>query len=64
MRLHDKDWVFRKEGDRRYRKIEVVADGLAPDSMQEIREGVKAGDELVTNALEFSTQVAEKGSGN
>jgi hypothetical protein len=28
--------------------------------MQEVREGVKPGDELVTNALEFSTDVAEK----
>jgi cobalt-zinc-cadmium efflux system membrane fusion protein len=60
MRLHDKDWVFRKEGDKRFRKIVVQADGLAPDGMQEIRDGVKPGDELVTNALEFSTEVAEK----
>jgi cobalt-zinc-cadmium efflux system membrane fusion protein len=60
MRLHDKDWVFRKEGDKRFRKIVVQADGLAPDGMQEIRDGVKPGDELVTNALEFSTAVAEK----
>ena len=62
MRLHDKDWVFRKESDRNFRKIAVQADGLAPDGMQEIREGVKPGDELVTNALEFSTDVAEKRS--
>jgi cobalt-zinc-cadmium efflux system membrane fusion protein len=64
MRLHDKDWVFRKEGDKRFRKIVVQADGLAPDGMQEIRDGVKPGDELVTNALEFSTEVAEKRAGN
>ena len=60
MRLHDKDWVFRKEGDKRFRKVLVQADGLAPDGMQEIREGVKPGDELVTNSLEFSTEIAEK----
>jgi len=60
MRLHDKDWVFRKEGASRFRKIMVQADGLAPDGMQEIRDGVKPGDMLVTNALEFSTEVAEK----
>ena len=60
MRLHDKDWVFRREGDKRFRKIVIQADGLTPDGMQEIRDGVKAGDELVTNALEFSTEVAEK----
>ena len=60
MRLHDKDWVFRKEGDKQFRKVAVQADGLAPDGMQEIRQGVNPGDELVTNALEFSTEVAEK----
>ena len=60
MRLHDKDWVFRKEGDNRFRKIAVTADGLAPDGTQQIRDGIKPGDELVTNALEFSTEVAEK----
>jgi cobalt-zinc-cadmium efflux system membrane fusion protein len=64
MRLHDKDWVFRKESDKRFRKVAIKADGLAPDGMQEIREGVKSGDELVTNALEFSTEVAEKKSGD
>ncbi len=60
MRLHDKDWVFRKEGGNNFRRVMVVADGLAPDGMQEIREGVKADDEVVANALEFSTEVAEK----
>jgi hypothetical protein len=62
-RLHDKDWVFRKESANQFRKIVVTADGLAPDGMQEIREGVKPGDELVTNAPEFSTEVAEKRAG-
>jgi cobalt-zinc-cadmium efflux system membrane fusion protein len=60
IRLHDKDWIFRKEGDKSFRKVAVQADGLAPDGMQEIREGVKLGDEVVINALEFSTEVAEK----
>jgi len=60
MRLHDKDWVFRKEGDKNFRRVVVQADGLAPDGMQEIRDGVKSGDEVVANALEFATEVAEK----
>jgi membrane fusion protein, heavy metal efflux system len=60
MRLHDKDWVFRKEGDKNFRRVVVQADGLTPDGMQEIREGVKPGDEVVMNALEFSSGVAEK----
>ena len=60
MRLHDKDWVFRKEADKNFRRVVVQADGLTPDGMQEIREGVKPGDEVVMNALEFSSGVAEK----
>lgn len=60
MRLHDKDWVFRKEGGNNFRRVVVQADGQAPDGMQEIREGVKAGDEVVMKALEFSSEVAEK----
>ena len=60
MRLHDKDWVFRKVDANSFRRMVVQADGLAPDGMQEIREGVKAGDEVVANALEFSSEVAEK----
>lgn len=64
MRLHDKDWVFRKESGSSFRKIAVQADGIAPDGLQEIREGVRPGDEVVSNALEFSTEVADKRSGN
>jgi membrane fusion protein, heavy metal efflux system len=60
MRLHDKDWVFRKEDEKRFRRVEVHADGLAPDGMQQVRDGAKSGDEVVTNALEFSSEVAEK----
>ncbi len=60
MRLHDKDWVFRKEGPTRFRRVEVHVAGAAADGMQEIREGLKADDEIVLKALDFSTAVAEK----
>jgi cobalt-zinc-cadmium efflux system membrane fusion protein len=60
MRLHDKDWVFRKEGPNRFRRVEVQGNGATSDGMQEIRDGVKGEDEVVLNALDFSTAVAEK----
>jgi cobalt-zinc-cadmium efflux system membrane fusion protein len=60
IRLHDKDWVFRKESNNNFRRVVVQADGLAPGGLQKIRDGLKAGDEVVANALEFSTEVAEK----
>ncbi len=60
MRLHDKDWIFRKEGPDRFRRVEVQVNGGTADGMQEIASGVKPNEELVLNALEFCTAVAEK----
>ena len=60
MRLHDKDWIFRHEGNNRYRRVEVQVSGATQDGMQEVSSGVKPDDELVLNALDFSTAVAEK----
>jgi membrane fusion protein, heavy metal efflux system len=59
MRLHDKDWVFRKEQSG-FRRVEVLTRGGTSDGWLEIQQGVQAGDEVVRNALDFSTAVAEK----
>ena len=61
MRLQDKDWVFRKEGPQRFRRVQVHALSGTPDGMQELQDGVKPGDDVVSRALEFSTAVAEQG---
>jgi len=60
MRLQDKDWVFQKEGPQHFRRVEVHTVGGISDGMQQIRDGLKPGEEVVSNALEFSTAVAEK----
>jgi multidrug efflux pump subunit AcrA (membrane-fusion protein) len=60
MRLQDKDWVFRKDGQK-FRRIEVRTLGASADGMQQIQDGLKAGDAIVANALEFSTEVSEQG---
>jgi cobalt-zinc-cadmium efflux system membrane fusion protein len=60
MRLHDKDWIFRKEGSNRFRRVGVQVNGATSDGMQEIRAGAKAEEEVVLNALDFSTALAEK----
>jgi membrane fusion protein, heavy metal efflux system len=59
MRLHDKDWVFRKEGSG-FRRLEVQTAGGSSDGWQQIQQGAQAGEELVRNALDFSTAIAEK----
>jgi cobalt-zinc-cadmium efflux system membrane fusion protein len=62
MRLQDKDWVFRKEGQNQFRKTEVHTQGVTEDGFQELQDGpLKAGDEVVANALAFSSSVAEQG---
>jgi membrane fusion protein, heavy metal efflux system len=61
MRLHDRDWIFRKEGENKFRKIEVKALGPVLESMTEIDGGVKPGEQIVLNALEFSSSAAEQG---
>ncbi len=57
MRLQDKDWVFRKEGVQ-FRRVEVRSLGEAANGMQHIQDGIKTGDQIVANALEFSSTVA------
>ena len=61
MRLQDKDWVFRKEGQNQFRKTEVHTQGVTEDGFQQLQDGpLKAGDEVVANALGFSSSVAEQ----
>ncbi len=60
MRLQDKDWVFRKEGANRFRQVEVQSERTLDNGMQQLRDGaVKAGDQIIANALEFSSAMAE-----
>jgi membrane fusion protein, heavy metal efflux system len=62
MRLQDKDWVFRKEGQNQFRKIEVLTRGVTEDGFQQLQSGsLSAGDEVVANALAFSSSMAEQG---
>jgi cobalt-zinc-cadmium efflux system membrane fusion protein len=65
MRLQDKDWVFRKDGQQdgrqQFRRVEVHVLGEIADGAQQIRDGIKPGEEVVANALEFSSAMAGQG---
>ena len=62
MRLQDRDWIFRKEDNQEFRQVEVHTIGETPDGMHEIQDGpVHSGDDVVMNALEFSTAMAGQG---
>jgi cobalt-zinc-cadmium efflux system membrane fusion protein len=61
MRLQDKDWVFQKEPSQQFRRVEVATAGQTSDGMQLIQSGLKNGDQVVVNALAFSSAVAGQG---
>jgi cobalt-zinc-cadmium efflux system membrane fusion protein len=61
MRLQDKDWLFRKEGPGKFRRVEVHSSGETTDGLQEIEGDVSPQQEVVANALDFSSTVAGQG---
>lgn len=66
VRLHDKDWVFVAIDGNKLRRTEVHLAELRPGGQQVILDGLKAGDRVVANALEFASgfdKVAETGAG-
>lgn len=53
LHMHDRDFVFVPAPEKKFRRVEVVSgDFLADDTkLQEIRSGLKPGQQVVTNAL-------------
>jgi cobalt-zinc-cadmium efflux system membrane fusion protein len=59
LHLHDRNWVYVREGDKKYRRVEVVAGVLLPNNMQEIASGLKVGEQVVSNALVIENAVEQ-----
>jgi cobalt-zinc-cadmium efflux system membrane fusion protein len=53
LHLHDRDWVYVPVKDNQFRRTEVVAGNMLPGGTQEILSGIKPGQQVVSNALEF-----------
>ncbi|HYR45186.1 MAG TPA: efflux RND transporter periplasmic adaptor subunit [Terriglobia bacterium] len=51
LHLHDREWVYVPADSGGFRRVEVVAGNMLPNNMQEIISGIKAGDQVVANAL-------------
>jgi cobalt-zinc-cadmium efflux system membrane fusion protein len=53
LHMHDRDFVFVPASDKKFRRLEVVGGDLLPNdtSLQEIKSGLKPGQQVVTNAL-------------
>lgn len=58
--LHDKDWVFLPAGEKQFKRVSVQPGPQLPDGFQTIVSGLKQGDRVVTNALQFSGSIEEQ----
>ena len=59
LHLHDREWVYTPLPDGRFRRLEVTAGGMLPGGMQEIIDGIKPGDRVISNALVFQNTVEQ-----
>jgi len=57
LHLHDRDWIYVPGGDKRFRRVEVVAGSSLPNNMQEIVSGIQPGQQVVSNALVLQNTV-------
>lgn len=51
LHIHDRDWVYLPEPGSKFRRVEVVGGDTLPGDKQEVRSGIKPGQQVVTNAL-------------
>jgi cobalt-zinc-cadmium efflux system membrane fusion protein len=59
LHLHDRDWVYTRLDDGRFRPVEVVGGIMLPNNMQEILTGVKPGQKVVARALVLQNTVEQ-----
>jgi cobalt-zinc-cadmium efflux system membrane fusion protein len=59
LRLHDRDWVFKPIGPNSYRRTEVQTGPAFADGTQQIVAGLKPGDQVVAQALQFESSVEQ-----
>ncbi|MGO8795209.1 MAG: efflux RND transporter periplasmic adaptor subunit [Candidatus Sulfotelmatobacter sp.] len=59
LHLHDREWVYAPLGQGHFKRLEVQTGTTLPGNMQEVRSGIKAGDQVVSNALALQNTVEQ-----
>jgi len=59
LHLHDRDWVYIPDGEKKFRRVNVVVGTSLPDNSQEIVSGVQPGQQVVSNALVLQSSVEQ-----
>ena len=57
LRLHDRDWVYIPVPGNKFHRVEVVAGDSLPHDMQELKAGLKAGQQVVLNPLALQNEI-------
>jgi cobalt-zinc-cadmium efflux system membrane fusion protein len=60
LHLHDRDWVYMPTPDKKFRRVGVVGGDALPGGMQEIKSGLQAGQQVVTNPLALQNEIDNK----
>jgi cobalt-zinc-cadmium efflux system membrane fusion protein len=51
LHIHDRDYVYMPAPQNKFRRVEVVSGDLLSNNLQDVKSGIKPGDQVVTNAL-------------
>jgi cobalt-zinc-cadmium efflux system membrane fusion protein len=57
LHLHDRNWVYVPNGDKKFRRAEVTVGQIVANNMQEIVSGMQPGQQVVQDALVFQNTV-------
>ena len=59
LHMHDRDWVYLPVAGKGFRRVEVVSGDALPGDKQEVRSGLKAGQQVVSNALVLDRTISQ-----
>jgi len=59
LHLHDRDWVYVPVGSDRFERREVIGGSMIAGDLQELRSGLRAGEQVVANALVFQNSAEQ-----
>jgi membrane fusion protein, heavy metal efflux system len=59
LHLHDREWVYTPLSAGHFKRLEVVTGNMLAGNLQEVVSGIKAGDQVVSNALSLQNTVEQ-----
>jgi len=58
LHLHDRDWVYVPAADKKFRRVEVASGDPLPNHQQQIKSGIRPGQQIVSNAVVLEHVIA------